>query len=71
MVLTALLKKMPLRSDVTVEEVVEMFRLYQDFMNTRYRMERFAPEELERHEQICRRSLDILLYGVADREGEH
>lgn len=38
-VLTALLEKVPLQPGVTVDEVVGVFRLYQDFINARYRME--------------------------------
>lgn len=67
-ILTALLEKVPLQSGVTVEEVVEVFRLYQDFINARYRMENFGPDDWKQREQICRRSLHILLYGVVERE---
>lgn len=67
-VLTALLKKAPLRRGAQVEDVVEVFRLYQDFINARYQMEGFTSEEWAEHERVCRRSLDILLYGVIARE---
>ncbi len=67
-VLTALLEKLPLRSGITVDEVVEVFRLYQDFINARYRMENFGSDVWEQREQVCKRSLHILLYGVVERE---
>ncbi len=67
-VLTALLEKIPLQPGVTVDEVVEVFRLYQDFINARYRMENFGSNDWKQREQVCKRSLHILLYGVAERE---
>lgn len=67
-VLTALLENVPLRADVTVDEVVEVFRLYQDFINARYQMGNFGAVQWKQHEQICKRSLHILLYGVVERE---
>lgn len=38
-VLTDLLQEMKLREDMTIESVVEVFRLYQDFVNARFQME--------------------------------
>lgn len=69
-VLTALLEKVPLRKGITMDEVVDVFRLYQDFINARYQMESLVPDGWERHEQVCRRSLYVLLYGVAEREAQ-
>ena len=66
-VLTALLEKLPLQSEVTTDEVVEVFRLYQDFINARCRMDRYGSNEWKQREQVCKRSLHILLYGVAER----
>lgn len=67
-VLTNLLEKVPLRPDITVDEVVKIFRLYQDFINARYQMGNLEEDGWKQHEQICRRSLHILLYGVVERE---
>lgn len=69
-VLTALLEKLPLRSDVTVDETVEVFRLYQDFVNVRYQKENLTKDKWNQHEQICKRSLRILLYGVVEQGGQ-
>ena len=66
-VLTALLEKLPLQPGVTVDEVVEVFRMYQDFINARCRMDGCGSEECKRREQVCKRSLHILLYGVVER----
>lgn len=67
-ILTELLEKVPLQPGITVDEVVKIFRLYQDFINARYQMENFEEYGWKQHEQICRRSLQILLYGVAERK---
>lgn len=68
-VLTKLLQELKLREDLTVESAVETFRIFQDFANARYRMEPWQPLDLEQHEQACKRSLDILLYGVVAGRG--
>ena len=68
-VLTELLQSARLRSDMTIQSVVEIFRLYQDFVNARYQMEPAGALDLEKHEKICKRSLSILLYGVIERDG--
>ncbi|MEG2138526.1 MAG: TetR/AcrR family transcriptional regulator [Oscillospiraceae bacterium] len=66
-VLTELLQTVQLRGDTTIASAVETFRLYQDFVNARFRMDGTA--DLERHEEICKRTLSILLYGIV-RRGE-
>lgn len=66
--LTKLLEKVKLRGDVTTAEVVEEFREYQDFINTRYQMQTSDELTLAGHEKRCSRSLEILLYGVIERE---
>lgn len=66
-VLTELLSSVKLRSDVTIPDVVEFFREYQDFVNTRFQMRMGGELTLKEHEAWCRRSLKIMLYGVIDR----
>lgn len=67
--LTGYLQKVKLRSDMTIEAAVETFRLYQDFINVRYHMENGAVN-LEQHEETCKRSITILLYGIVEREAD-
>ncbi len=67
-VLTELLSCKKLREDLSIESAVETFRLYQDFINARYLLSSLDKDDLEKHEQICRRSLNILLYGVIERD---
>lgn len=67
-ILTTLLKTQKLRPDVTMEEVVEVFCEYQDFVNTRFQMKSAGKTTLKEHEARCRRSLQILLYGVIERQ---
>lgn len=66
--LTELISNVKLRSDVSIEEVVDVFREYQDFVNTRFQMQAGEACTLQDHENRCHRSLKILLYGVIDRE---
>lgn len=67
-ILKRLLAPLSLRPSVSKEEVVETFRQFQDFINVRYQMT--APDglEFEVREEDCRRALNILLYGVIERE---
>lgn len=67
-VLTSLLKDVPLRRDLTMAEVIDEFKLYQDFINTQYQMQAVHQLGLEEHEKRCSRTLEILLYGVTARE---
>ena len=67
-ILTALVQTVKLRPDVTTEEVVEIFREYQDFVNARFQMKASGASALREHELRCRRSLQVLLYGVVERE---
>lgn len=65
--LTALLKPVKLRDDITLQDVIEVFREYQDFVNARFQLKSAGDRTLGKHEARCRRSLQILLYGVIER----
>lgn len=65
--LNKLLKNVKLCPDVTTAEVVETFREYQDFLNTRFQMQTFDKLTIKEHEKQCSRWLKILLYGVIER----
>lgn len=69
-VLTRLLESEPLREGLSVESIVEDFRLYMDFSNLRFRTEpgRSPESALREHEARCHRQLDILLHGVIGEE---
>lgn len=67
-VLGRLLGRVKLRGDVTTAEALEVFREYQDFVNTRFQMQTANEFTLAEHEKRCSRSLKILLYGVVERE---
>ena len=69
-ILEQLLAPLSLRSSITKNEVIETFRQFQDFINVRYQMADLSKLEFEAHEESCRRALDILLYGVIEREGK-
>lgn len=68
-ILERLLAPLSLRSSVSKDEAIETFRQFQDFINVRYQMADLSKLEFEAYEESCRRALDILLYGVIEREG--
>ncbi len=67
-VLTTMLKEVSLRSDITMDEIVDVFKLYQDFVNAQYQMQTIHQIDMEEHEKRCSRTLNILLYGIVARE---
>ncbi len=67
-ILEGMLKPLPLRGDMAREDVVEVLRQLQDFINARYRMTPMSPEEFRARDESCRRALDILLYGIIERK---
>lgn len=67
-VLTSLLKSAKLCAGITLNEVVEVFFEYQDFVNTRLQLQAIGTSALKAHEDRCRRSIKILLYGVISRD---
>lgn len=62
-VLRGLLSPLKLRDEVTLSRVIEMFGKTQDFINVSYEGESF-----EKHEEECRMWLDVLLYGIIERQ---
>ena len=67
-ILDQLLDPLALRSGVSKQEVIETFRQFQDFINIRYQIADTNGREFEAREENCRKALDILLYGVIERE---
>lgn len=67
-ILERLLAPLSLRPGISQGEVIETFRQFQDFINIRYQIEDANGREFEAREENCRRVLDILLYGVIERE---
>ncbi|MDL2258153.1 TetR/AcrR family transcriptional regulator [Eubacteriales bacterium OttesenSCG-928-K08] len=66
-VLTNFLRGKKLRDSITMEQAIETFRLFQDFVNARYQMQPGSAFDIAAHEEVCSRSLNILLYGVMER----
>ena len=65
--LARLLRPLPLHPHLTIGEVVDTFRKFQDFINAEYRFSPLSPEEFSRRDEQCRKALYILLYGVIER----
>lgn len=66
-ILTRLLSRAQLREGVTTGEVIKVFSIFQDLVNTHYQLEARQPEDIREHEEMCGRILKILLYGVIER----
>lgn len=69
-ILEKLLESVTLRSDITKEQVIDIFRVFQDYINAKYQMMSAQDVHLEEREACCRRALDVLLYGVVTRKSE-
>lgn len=69
-ILESMLKHLALRPHITKDEVVDTFRQYQDFINSKYQIVRINDEEFEKRNESCRKALNILLYGVIEKEGK-
>lgn len=67
-ILERLLMPLSLRQSFSKEEVIEIFRQFQDFINIRYQMSITEDQTFHAHEEKCRQTLDILLYGVIERK---
>lgn len=65
-ILEQILAQLPLRKDHTQEEIIEIFRQFQDFINARYSAADLQGSEFELHESQCRKALNILLFGIID-----
>lgn len=64
-ILEELLSSVPLRPDITKEEAADTFRQFQDFVNARCHT---AETDFAARERSCRRTLNVLLYGVMERK---
>lgn len=67
-----LLAPVSLRCDLSEEDVIEIFRQFQDFVNIRCQMAAPDSQTFESREESCLKALSVLLYGVIERkEHEH
>lgn len=57
-----------LRSDITRADVMETVRSFQDFINAHYQITGADTLEFAAREQRCKKSLNILLYGIVERK---
>ncbi len=67
-ILEQLLTSFSLRPGISKDDVIEIFRQFQDFINIRYQMSNTEGQTFYAHEEKCRQTLDILLYGVIERK---
>ena len=69
-ILRGVLREHPLRPDLTEEEIIDIFRRYQDFLNAGFRPDSGGAFDMERHERECKNALTIFLYGIFERKDD-
>ena len=67
-ILEQLLTFFSLRQGVSKNEVIEIFRQFQDFTSAHYQMSKTEGTTFDAYEEKCRKALNILLYGVIERK---
>lgn len=67
-ILEQLLTFFSLRQGVSKNEVIEIFRQFQDFTSAHYQMSKTEETTFDAYEEKCRKALNILLYGVIERK---
>lgn len=67
-ILEQLLTLFSLRSGITKDEVIEIFRQFQDFISVHDQMPTTEGTTFDAYEEKCRKALNILLYGVIERK---
>lgn len=67
-ILERLLTRFSLRPGISKEEVIDIFRQFQDFINARDQMTNAQGKTFDAYEAECRRALSVLLYGVTERK---
>lgn len=67
-ILEQLLTFFSLRQGVSKNEVIEIFRQFQDFISAHYQMSKTEGTAFDVYEEKCRKALNILLYGVIERK---
>lgn len=67
-ILGHLLESFPLRKGVSKDEVIEIFRQFQDFISVHSQMSHGEGKTFDSYEENCRKALNLLLYGVIERK---
>lgn len=65
-ILERLLTPFSLRPGISRDEVVDIFRQFQDFINIHDQVSGVDSQTFAAHEAKCRKALDVLLYGVIE-----
>lgn len=67
-ILEQLLSLCSLRPGISKDEVIEMFRQFQDFISVHDQMTNTDGKTFDAYDEQCRKALNILLYGVIERK---
>lgn len=67
-ILEKLLTSLSLRHGISKDEVIEIFRQFQDFISVHNQLSNIDDSTFETYEKKCHKALNILLYGVIERK---
>lgn len=67
-ILKQLLSSMKLQDGISIEEVIDIFRQFQDFISVQYQVSAPEHETFDQYTDKCRKALNVLLYGVIERK---
>ena len=65
--LAAILSQHRLAGGLTLQDAVDQLRLFEDFVHVSLAAAESPESRTNRHEEICRRALHVLLYGLIER----
>lgn len=65
--LSFLLDQLKLNKHFSRAEIIDTFKQFQDFINSKYQISDLTNEEFDEHERMCLKALNILLYGVVEK----
>lgn len=67
-ILEQFLAHFTLRQGISKEDVIDIFRQFQDFISIRYQVSNAEGKSFDLYDEKCRKALNILLYGIIERK---
>ena len=66
--LGSILKKKKLAEGISMEDAMLQLHLFEDFVNTWFRNAQAEEGKADQYDELCRKMLDVMLYGLIARE---
>ena len=70
-IISNILLKLPINDEFSIEDIVEILKNFQDFINSRYHYSDGKSIDFEKRESECLKTLNVILYGIIDRGVEN